>query len=102
MDGVPMLGNAKLDTGVDTGEPFWLFVTEYEGNCFFVAYAFNINESHQHTVSVKQYTPFTKKIDFEFLPDSKVILKSTTDGSTKRFAITVDDTGTLSVTEVAE
>ena len=37
-----------------------------------------------------------------YVEGNKFILPSTTEGSTKRFAITVDDTGTLSVTEVAE
>lgn len=37
-----------------------------------------------------------------YVEGKKFILPSTTAGSTKRFAITVDDTGTLSVTEVTE
>ena len=34
--------------------------------------------------------------------DNSMILKSSTEGSTKKFKITVDDTGTLSATEVTE
>lgn len=44
------------------------------------------------------------KIDSKYIPPSQpvtaIILKSTTDESTKKFKITVDDTGTLSATEV--
>ena len=42
-----------------------------------------------------------KPIDEKFIPEmSNVILKSSTAGSTKQFRITVDDSGTISATEV--
>lgn len=42
-----------------------------------------------------------KKIEEKYIPEmNSVILKSTTSDSTKKFAITVDDTGTLTATEV--
>lgn len=49
-----------------------------------------------------------KKIDKKFLPDivvngdKEMILTSSTEGSTKRFKITVDDSGNLTATEVIE
>ena len=43
----------------------------------------------------------TKQLDEKFIPEmTSVILKSSTADSTKRFKITVDDSGTLSATEV--
>lgn len=43
-----------------------------------------------------------KKIDEQFMPESfgSIIVRSSTEGSTKLFKITVDDTGTISATEV--
>lgn len=45
---------------------------------------------------------FTKTIDPKYIPSelNEVILPSSTSGSSKRFKITVDDTGTISATEV--
>ena len=44
-----------------------------------------------------------KPIDEKFIPEmSNVILKSSTADSTKKFKITVDDSGTISATEVTE
>ena len=42
-----------------------------------------------------------KKIDSKFIPDSDyIVVNSSTPDSTKRFKITVDDSGTISATEV--
>lgn len=43
-----------------------------------------------------------KKLDEKFLPESveSVIIRSSTEGSTKKFKITVDDSGTITATEV--
>ena len=45
-----------------------------------------------------------KKLDEKYLPESVegVVMRSITDGSTKKFKITVDDSGTITATEVAE
>lgn len=51
------------------------------------------------TMSV--WTTVIHKIDEKYLPDAhSVILPSSTKGSTKKFKITVDDSGTLTATEV--
>ena len=61
----------------------------------------SVSVSQTKTVATKKYQ--TKKISKELLPDiSDVILNSSTPGSTKKFSITVDDTGTLSATEVTD
>ena len=45
--------------------------------------------------------PMVQKIDEKFLPVvSSVVMKSSTADSTKQFKITVDDSGTLTVTEI--
>lgn len=45
--------------------------------------------------------PSIKQLDEKYIPElSFVILKSTTENSTKKFKVTVDDNGTLSATEV--
>ena len=60
-----------------------------------------ISISQTKTVTAKKYQ--TKKISKELLPDiSDVILNSSTPGSTKKFRITVDDTGKISATEVTD
>lgn len=51
------------------------------------------------TISV--FTTVIHKIDEKYLPDTcSVILPSSTEGSTKKFKITVDDSGTISAVEV--
>ena len=60
-----------------------------------------ISISQTKTVTTAKYQ--TKKISKELLPDiSDVILNSSTPGSTKKFRITVDDTGTIKATEVTD
>ena len=59
----------------------------------------SVSVSQTKAVTTAKYQ--TKKISKELLPDiSDVILNSSTPGSTKKFSITVDDTGTLKATEV--
>lgn len=64
-------------------------------------YLSSVSVSQTKTVTTKKYQ--TKKISKELLPDiSDVILNSSTPGSTKKFRITVDDTGKISATEVTD
>lgn len=61
----------------------------------------SVSVSQTKAVTTAKYQ--TKKISKELLPDiSDVILNSSTPGSTKKFRITVDDTGTLKATEVTD
>ena len=76
-----------------------------QGTCAYIvggSYAnATISISQTKTVTPKKYQ--TKKISKELLPDiSDVILNSSTPGSTKKFRITVDDTGKISATEVTD
>ena len=63
------------------------------------------------SLTIPEYAgfPHTKKIEEKYLPDTVVqngdkelILASSTASSTKKFKITVDDSGTLTATEVTE
>lgn len=47
-------------------------------------------------------TAATEAKDIASSIDSKIIVKSSTEGSSKRFKITVDDSGVISATEVTE
>lgn len=58
---------------------------------------FEIYELHNETNTAKK----TRKLNFyNTMETGSIILKSSTSGSDKQFKITVDDSGTLSATEV--
>ena len=81
----------------DTGEPFY-FLTDIEGNLWL-----RWKESYGKTVSIIIYSESEKPfpIDEKFIPEmSSVTLKSSTSGSSKKFKITVNDSGTITATEV--
>ena len=81
----------------DTGEPFY-FLTDIEGNLWL-----SWKESYGETVSIIIYSESEKPfpIDEKFIPVmSSVTLKSSTASSTKKFKITVNDSGTITATEV--
>ena len=85
-------------------EDYWIAAFA-RGTCVYIvagSYAnATISISQTKTVTTKKYQ--TKKISKELLPDiSDVILNSSTPGSTKKFRITVDDTGKISATEVTD
>ena len=65
--------------------------------------------SYIYSITIYGYTGFPgiKKLEEKYLPDSvfkdgdtEFILASSTAGSTKKFKVTVDDTGILTTTEV--
>ena len=81
----------------DTGEPFY-FLTDIEGTLWL-----SWKESYGKTVSIIIYSESEKPfpIDEKFIPVmSSVILKSSTASSSKKFKITVDDSGAITATEV--
>lgn len=101
-DGTPLITNVQ-DFG-NVPEDYW-FAALVQGMCMYNvvgSYAnATISISQTKTVTTKRYQ--TKKLSKELLPDiSDVILNSSTPGSTKKFRITVDDTGALSTTEVTD
>ena len=56
----------------------------------------------QHTLTLSGPSASTKQIDPKYIPSelNEVILPSSTSGSSKKFKITVDDSGAIAATEV--
>lgn len=96
-DNMKLIGNPSImgDTA-DTGEPF-IIVDSDQG-----VHIGTLDTSPTHTISISQYSSGeVVKIDEKFIPDvSSLTIKSSTAGSTKKFRITVDDSGTITATEV--
>lgn len=96
-----IIGNLSImNKGDDTGEPF---LYTYKN----VAHKgqFNtLDTAASHTISVKTTEEIVTPMAEEFIPNiveiDSIIIKSSTTDSTKKFKITVDDSGTLSATEV--
>ena len=93
----PVLGNLSVvGAGDDTGEPFFFDAT---GGMFIT-----LNTSETHTISVTTVEEVITPMAEEFIPNiveiDRIIMKSSTSDSTKKFKITVDDNGTISATEV--
>ena len=64
---------------------------------------FALGENADPEITWDGNTGEVKKLDEKFIPTvSKLVIKSSTADSTKKFKITVDDTGTISATEVTE
>ena len=89
------IGNLSISgVGNDTGEPF-LYVPAGGG--------FNtLDTAASHTISVKTIAETVTPMAEEFLPSevNELIMNSSTTDSTKKFKITVNDSGTISATEV--
>ena len=101
-------GNAYLsdaNLGIsfeDTGEPVCVDmdynIESFATSC--IIYTTLPGDSHDVAISV--YDEVVKKIDPKYMPDDMdgIILKSSTSSSTKKFKITVNDSGTITATEV--
>ena len=96
-DNMKLIGNLSImgDTA-DTGEPFIIADSDQGVRIG------TLDTSASHTISISQCVAGeVVKIDEKFIPDvSSLIVKSSTADSTKKFRITVDDSGTISATEV--
>lgn len=96
-DNMKLIGNPSImgDTA-DTGEPF-IIVDSGQG-----VRIGTLDTSPTHTISISQNSPGEiVKIDEKFIPDvSSLTIKSSTANSTKKFRITVNDSGAISATEV--
>ena len=94
-----VLGNLSIyGVGGDTGEPFIYTYDSSEPSAGFITH----DTSPSHTISVKTIEEVVTSMAAEFLPSeiNELIMNSSTTGSTKKFKITVDDSGTLKATEV--
>ena len=88
-------GNLSIyGQGDDTGEPF-LYVRRE-------SVFLTLDTSASHTISVTTAEEVITPMAEEFLPSevNELIMNSSTPDSTKKFKIAVDDTGTISATEV--
>ena len=100
-DADPMfaLGNLSIiGKGADTGEPFiYAYNTKQHAGIFAT-----LDASASHTISVKAIKEVVTPMAEEFLPSevNELIMNSSTPDSTKKFRITVDDSGTLKATEI--
>lgn len=102
LQGFPFIGNSSImGVGSDTGEPFLAIIQND-----IIVQIVTTDTSASHTISFSWMVPKVIKIDEKYLPDNVVtksdelIINSSTEGSTKKFKITVDDSGTISATEV--
>ena len=91
------LGNKSIfGNDNDTGEPF---LYDYYQNAFAT-----LDTSATHTISVKRVEETVTPMAAEFIPNileiDSIIMKSSTTDSTKKFKLTVDDSGAISATEV--
>ena len=95
-DGEICIGDPYLlDGGSGTGEPFNITVNHVNG-----ALIVTKDTSASHTFSISRLVTEVVKIDEKYLPTPEYIIPSSTSGSTKKFRITVDDSGNLTTTEV--
>ena len=92
-------GNTSIaGEGSDTGEPFvYVYNTQQHGGIFATH-----DSSASHIISVKTIGKIVTPMAAEFLPSEvdELIMNSSTPDSTKKFKITVNDSGTISATEV--
>ena len=96
IDGDIHIGDPHLlDGGSGTGEPFDITVDHIHG-----ALIATVDTSDSHTFSISRLVTEVVKIDEKYLPTPEYIIPSSTSGSTKKFKITVDDSGALTATEV--
>lgn len=93
------LGNLDKQYGSgDTGEPFYL--SKNYGSSTVLIYAYD--GTTQLALTVKTFEKVYHKLPEEYLPESVdgVVIRSSTAGSTKKFRLTVDDSGIITATEV--
>ena len=96
-DNMKLIGNPSIMGDMaDTGEPFIIADSGQEVRIG------TLDTSPTHTISISQHSlGEVVKIDEKFIPDvSSLTIKSSTAGSTKKFKITVNDSGTISATEI--
>ena len=98
-EGGHVLGNLSImGAGDDTGEPFiYVYNTKQHAGQFTT-----LDTAASHTISVKTAEEIVTPMAAEFLPSevNELIMNSSTPDSTKKFRITVDDSGTLKATEI--
>ena len=97
-----IIGNSSLvkDSLEDTGEPFAFLVTPLSATGWRF---YSIDESAtDHVIAIGKVNKLPVPMPEEYLPESVdgVVIRSSTADSTKLFKLTVDDSGTITATEV--
>ena len=93
------IGNRDKQYGEgDTGEPFLLSFSNNADLCNVYAY----DGTTQLDLTVNTFEKVYHKLPEEYLPESVdgVVIRSSTEGSTKKFRLTVDDSGIITAAEV--
>lgn len=95
------VGNRGLGGGEDTGEPYY-FCTMQNDDGYVMSLMVADKFSGDKTVAISHFNQTYNKLPEAYLPDSveSVIIRSSTAGSTKKFKLSVDDSGTITATEV--
>ena len=99
--------NVRVVEGIvaQEGNGYKFLVVE-DGNASLYQYPgywkFTSRANGLHTLTLSGPSASTKKIDPKYIPSelNEIILPSSTSGSSKKFKITVDDSGTISATQV--
>ncbi len=99
IEGLPGIGNLSIvGAGSDTGEPFLMGIDNDE-----TIHIITADTSASHTFSISRMEEVVHQIPIKYISafeGNAIILPSSTENSTKKFKITVDDSGTLTATEV--
>lgn len=98
MDGYEYIGAYEFLDG--SGTPSMPFAYACMGGKYMIFVTSLAGETLDITIKKITHGYDYVKLPEYYLPDERIILKSTTANSTKKFAITVDDTGALTATEV--
>ena len=100
-DNFASVGNKHIqdNSADDTGEPFYIGDS---GNNY--SFAYTNSNADAHIIGISKETEAITPMAEEFLPNileiNSIIMNSSTTDSTKKFKITVDDSGAISATEV--
>lgn len=96
--GYPAIGDLGFWGGTPNGTYPFILVDQNNK----VVVAIDAYDEPSHSLQITKETVNYEKIDEKYLPViTSMIMKSSTEGSTKQFKITVDDSGTITATEVS-
>lgn len=103
----PGLGNAALASEYMSESDYPFCILTRSGYEFYNLYT-SESETNTHTIEISIKTEECKTLEETYIPASiqrvgdDLILNSSTEGSTKKFKLTIDDSGVLTATEIVE
>ena len=88
----------------DTGEDFLLIVSGDPSPSYFLVTTYNISGRRKLYTVTEEIEPLDDRLLSNNIQrvGSDLIINSSTEGSTKKFKLAVDDSGTLSASEITE